>query len=80
VYTERKFDGGSQVKTRKGLLIHRAATLKMAFKKLVGLDRLSLQEAIEKFKQLKMQESTILHWQRMYLQMISDIVVEDPEN
>ena len=58
----------------------RTSTLVSAFKKVLGFQTMTIEEVIGKYLELKKQEYSCIYKQKLYLQKLTDIVVEDSEN
>ena len=66
-------------KTRNHVKLLRAPTLRSAFKQAVGHNILfsCMDEAVDKYMQMKREEMENLAKQQLHLQIISDMVVDD---
>ena len=57
--------------------LQRPSTLNTAFKQAVNPGVSNMQEALDMFKKLKRDEAAILSQQALYIQVLSDIVVDN---
>jgi hypothetical protein len=55
-------------------------TLRAAFNKVDGFDPSFVREAIKRYTEMKRLEFKCVHDQKIYLQQLTDMVVEDPKN